>query len=217
MTVARGVLLKYRIAGTDGGIFFPCVSQSAALLDGVPYKTPVCRFQNPSFLVASSQFSIENFRRMPLMLRRTCVLLPLIALTLSALAQESRHFTFHYDFTVKNLPAGKKVRIWIPAAQSDAYQEVKIVSAYGDLPLKKTREARFGNEIYFAEIKAATQPELHFNIEYDAVRHERVGLNPSGRVIAASLTSKERQEDLQTRRAHSSHHGRPRRSCSKSD
>jgi transglutaminase-like putative cysteine protease len=131
------------------------------------------------------------------MLRRTCVLLPLIALTLSALAQESRHFTFHYDFTVKNLPAGKKVRIWMPAAQSDAYQEVKIVSAKGDLPLKKTREARFGNEIYFAEIRGATQPELHFNIEYDVVRHERVGLNPGGRVIAASLTSKERQEDLQ--------------------
>ena len=29
-----------------------------------------------------------------------------------------------------------KIRVWIPAAQSDAYQEVKIVSAKGDLPLK---------------------------------------------------------------------------------
>lgn len=38
----------------------------------------------------------------------------LFALTLPAFAQESRHFTFHYAFTVKNLPAGKKVRVWIP-------------------------------------------------------------------------------------------------------
>ncbi len=129
------------------------------------------------------------------MLRRTCVLLPLIALTLSALAQESRHFTFHYAFTVKNLPAGKKVRVWIPAAQSDAYQEVKVVSAKGDLPLKKTREPKYGNEVYFVETSTA-QPELHFDIEYDVVRHERIALNPDARVVAASLTSKERQEDL---------------------
>jgi hypothetical protein len=125
------------------------------------------------------------------------VLLSLIALTLSARAQESCHFTFHYDFTVKNLPAGKKTRIWIPAAQSDAYQDVKIVSAKGDLPVKKTREPRFGDEIYFAEISSVAQPELHFDVEYDVVRHERVALNPGARVVAASLTSKERREDLQ--------------------
>jgi hypothetical protein len=39
------VLLKYRIAGLSSGIFSPCPLPSAALLDGVPSKTPVCRFQ----------------------------------------------------------------------------------------------------------------------------------------------------------------------------
>ena len=48
-------------------------------------------------------------------------------------------------------PPGEKIEVWIPAAHSDAYQEVKIVSAKGDLPLKKTRESKFGNEIYYAE------------------------------------------------------------------
>src|ERR1700689_3968687 len=85
-------------------------------------------------------------------------------------AEDSRHFTFHYTFTVRNLPAGKKVRIWIPAAQSDAYQEVKIISDQGDLPLKKTSESRFGNQIYYAETNSA-QPELHFDVEYDVIRH----------------------------------------------
>src|SRR5882724_7539313 len=104
---------------------------------------------------------------MTLMLRRVCVLSVFLALSIFALAQESRHLTFHYGFTVKNLPAGKKVRVWIPAAHSDAYQEVKVVSAKGDLPLKKTSESRFGNEMYYAEAGDAQQPELHFEVEYD--------------------------------------------------
>ncbi|MGA9305099.1 MAG: transglutaminase domain-containing protein [Candidatus Sulfotelmatobacter sp.] len=132
------------------------------------------------------------------MLRKLCVLSPLlVAFALSAIGQDSRHFTFHYAFTVRNLPAGKKVRIWIPAAHSDAYQEVKIISAQGDLPLKKTTESKFGNEIYYAETNAA-QPELHFDVEYDVTRHERVALGETAlRVTAVSLSSTERDQDLQ--------------------
>lgn len=132
------------------------------------------------------------------MLRKLCVLLLLLfALVIVSHAQDTRHFTFHYAFTVKNLEAGKKVRVWIPAAQSDAYQEVRIISAKGDLPLKKTRESKYGNETYFAEASSTNQPELHFSVEYEVVRHERVALTPAAHVVAASLTNKERQEDLQ--------------------
>jgi len=130
------------------------------------------------------------------MLRRIALFLLLSSFALSALGQESRHFTFHYAFTVKNLPANQKVRIWIPAAQSDPYQEVKPISASGDLPLKKARESKYGNELYFAET-TATQPELHFDVEYDVVRHERLALNSAPHPLPASLASKERQEDLQ--------------------
>src|ERR1700686_3585802 len=79
-----------------------------------------------------------------------------------ASAQASRNFTFHYGFTVKEVPAGERVRIWFPAAHSDEYQQVQVVSAKGDLPLKKTRESRFGNEIYFAEVSKAKGGDLHF-------------------------------------------------------
>ena len=147
------------------------------------------------------------------MLRKRCALLFLSILTLAAFGQESRHFTFHYDFAVKNLPAGKKVRIWIPAAQSDAYQEVKVVSAKGDLPVKKTRESKYGNEIYFAESSGATQPELHFGVDYDVVRHERVALKPAPHLTSAALTSKERERGFAARRSGARHRpaGRPRR------
>jgi len=131
------------------------------------------------------------------MLRKISALLPIFILTVCAFSQDSRHFTFHYAFTVKNLSAGKKVRVWIPAAHSDAFQDIRVISAKGDLPLKKTREAQYGNEIYFAETSGATNSELHFDIEYDVVRHERIALAASPRVIPASLSSRERMQDLQ--------------------
>jgi hypothetical protein len=121
----------------------------------------------------------------------------LLAATTPAQSQESRHFTFHYAFTVRNLPAGKKVRIWIPAAQSDAFQEVKIISAQGDLPLKMTSEPKDGNQMYYAETNSASS-ELHFHVEYDVTRHERVALAPTAPHLASvSLSSAEKQEDLQ--------------------
>ena len=131
------------------------------------------------------------------MLRQLFVFVSLLAFTFPAFAEQSRHFRFHYAFTVKNLPAGKNVRIWIPVAQPDAYQQVKVASTLGDLPLRKTHESKFGNEIYFAESKGASQTELHFDIEYDIVRHERVALNPGAHLVPAALTSNEKQEDLQ--------------------
>jgi transglutaminase-like putative cysteine protease len=131
------------------------------------------------------------------MLRKFCILSSvLFVLTLSLAAQDSRHFTFHYSFIVKNLPAGQEIRIWIPEAHSDAYQEVKVVSAHGDLPLKKTSESKYGNQIYYAETRSA-QPELHFDIEYDVTRHERVALGSAAHVVAVSLSSAEKPQDLQ--------------------
>lgn len=131
------------------------------------------------------------------MLRRFFLLFCLFAFVVGAFGQESRHFTFHYAFSVKNLPQGKKVRIWIPAAQTDAYQEVRIISTNADLPLKKMRESKYGNEMYFAESRNPSREELHFDIEYDVVRHERIGLGAGPHVQNASLRKAERQQDLQ--------------------
>src|SRR5258708_3924279 len=107
-----------------------------------------------------------------------CFLL-FIALEAGTSAQSVRHVNFHYGFTLKQVPAGERVRIWFPAAHSDPYQEVRVVSATGDLPLKKTRESRFGNEMYYAESAKANSPELRFEVVYDVVRHEHLtlGLN----------------------------------------
>jgi transglutaminase-like putative cysteine protease len=133
------------------------------------------------------------------MLRKACVLSSLfLSFLVSSIAQDARHFTFHYAFTVRNLPADKKVRIWIPAAESDAYQDVKIVSAHGDLPLNKNTESKYGNRIYYAETASSSQSELHFDVEYDVIRHERVALGQSApHAVRASISSAEKRTDLE--------------------
>jgi transglutaminase-like putative cysteine protease len=88
-----------------------------------------------------------------------------------------RHFTFDYNFTVRNTDPGKPLRIWIPLAQSNASQQVEVISKTGDLPLKQTREPEYGNAMLYASTEKAELPEYHFSIKYDVVRREHMVLN----------------------------------------
>jgi transglutaminase-like putative cysteine protease len=130
-------------------------------------------------------------------LKVTAFLFALVfACGLLANAQAVRHFTFHYGFTVKAVPAGERVRIWFPAAHTDLYQEVRVISATGDLGLKSNREGRFGNQMYYAEAKSKAG-DLHFEVVYDIVRHEHLTLGMTRpRLQDASLTRKEGEQYL---------------------
>jgi hypothetical protein len=131
------------------------------------------------------------------MLRKLWLSLLLVTVSLAS-AQNTRHFTFRYDFTVKNVPAGERVRVWFPAAQSDEFQELKVISANGDLKLKKTHESRFGNEMYYAESAKAQAAELHFEVIYDVVRHERLTLGIARPHLAeVELKERDRKQYLQ--------------------
>ncbi|MGH9496653.1 MAG: transglutaminase-like domain-containing protein, partial [Candidatus Sulfotelmatobacter sp.] len=128
--------------------------------------------------------------------RALCIVVSLFLFALPGLAQESRHFTFHYAFTVKNVTAGKKVRVWIPAAHGDPFQDVTIISSSGDLPLKSTRESKFGNEMYFASTRSAAKAELQFEIVYDVTRRERVAL-PASNLVYTGIKVKPDKAYLQ--------------------
>jgi len=135
------------------------------------------------------------------MLRRLLSLALLLLSSLAVQAQATRHFTFRYGFTVKDVPAGQRIDIWFPKAHTDAYQEIRMVSAKGDLPLKKTRESRFGNEIYYAQSSKSKQGDLHFEVVYDVIRREHLTLGMSRpRLQNASLTPKESKEFLSSDR-----------------
>ncbi len=124
------------------------------------------------------------------MLRKAAVCF-VVLFAFSLNAQDARHFTLHYAFTVKDVPAGKHLRVWIPLAQSDQWQQVRVTSSTGDLPLKQTRETKFGNEMLYAEIPSAKQADYKFVVEYDIVRHERLALT------SASMNPKASRRELQ--------------------
>jgi hypothetical protein len=129
-------------------------------------------------------------------MRKLFLCLMIIDVSLFAAAQDARHFTFRYAFTIKNVPEGKQIRIWIPAAQSDAFQEVTVASTRADLPLKTTRDSHYGNEIFYTTSAKATQSDLHFEIDYDIVRHERV-VYPVSHVAYTGPRLPARKQDLQ--------------------
>lgn len=120
------------------------------------------------------------------MLRNLSVVLPAVALTSIALAQspsspKSRHFTFDYSFTVRVTDPGKPLDVWFPMAHTDRYQQVRILSRKGDLPLRETSEAEYGNRMFYAHTDRADKSEYHFTVKYDVIRLEHLA--------AASLRS----------------------------
>ncbi len=91
---------------------------------------------------------------------------------LAADAQSQRHFQFRYSFSVNSVPVGEPVKIWIPLAHSNAFQDVRLISKQGDLPLQDTQESEYGNSLLYAETPHAKQDTYKFTVEYDVVRHE---------------------------------------------
>jgi transglutaminase-like putative cysteine protease len=104
----------------------------------------------------------------------------LLFLSLSVFAQDRRQFTFHYAFSVRNVAPGQRLEVWFPLAKSDRFQQVRVVAIKSDLPLKRTREPRFGNAIFYATTPKATKPEYAFDVTYVVTRKERRTLG-SGR------------------------------------
>lgn len=109
-------------------------------------------------------------------MHRSALSLLLVLSSLSAVAQKERHFNFRYSFTVKNVGPGERVRVWIPLAHSDAFQDVKVTSKRSDLSLKQVREPEYGNEVLYAEVAKADKGEYKFSVDYDVVRREHVVL-----------------------------------------
>jgi transglutaminase-like putative cysteine protease len=108
-------------------------------------------------------------------LRRISAVSLLLLFSLGALAQsKSRHFELDYSFSVRITDPGKPLDVWFPIAQSDPFQQVRIISKTGDLPLKETIEPEYGNKMFHAHADQADRAEYHFSVKYDVVRLEHL-------------------------------------------
>src|SRR6185369_578654 len=113
-----------------------------------------------------------------------------LALPVFAQAPSHRSFRFTYAFSVREVPAGKPLSIWFPEAVSDQWQDVKVVSQTGDLPLRRTKEKQYGDAMFHAETKKAGKPEYHFEVVYEVTRRERVGFRDGQFIGPATNTPK---------------------------
>lgn len=111
-----------------------------------------------------------------LMAAAICLVLFTGAWAQQAVTPGERHFRFRYTFTVRNTDPGKRLRVWLPLAHSDAYQTVRMISTATDIPVKKTRESEYGNEMLYGEVAKADKAEYKFSVVYEVVRKERIKL-----------------------------------------
>ncbi|HZD32857.1 MAG TPA: transglutaminase domain-containing protein, partial [Candidatus Angelobacter sp.] len=85
----------------------------------------------------------------------------------------SRSFQFTYSFTVKDIPPGTKlVRVWVPVAQTDDHQTVRVVETSATVKTRMTKDPEYGNAILFAEIPNPTQTSTTFALVYEVTRKE---------------------------------------------
>ena len=109
------------------------------------------------------------------MLRRISAVSLFLLFSLCALAQsKSRHFELDYSFSVRITDPGKPLDVWFPMARSDEYQQVRIISRSGDLPLQETTEPEYGNQMFYAHADKADRAEYHFTVKYEVVRMEHL-------------------------------------------
>jgi transglutaminase-like putative cysteine protease len=125
-------------------------------------------------------------------LRFSVIACALISFSAALLAQTpaQRSFRFTYAFTVRDVPQGKPVNIWFPMAVSDRWQDVKVVSQSGDLPLHSSADKQYGDAIFHAESPKAGRPEYHFEVVYEVTRRERIGYSNGSFIAPAAPTSK---------------------------
>ncbi len=85
----------------------------------------------------------------------------------------SRTFRFTYSFTVKNIPAGTKmVRVWVPVAQTDEHQTVRLIETNAAAKSQITRELEYGNRILYVELRNPAQSTASFKLVYEVTRKE---------------------------------------------
>lgn len=104
-----------------------------------------------------------------------------------------RQFRFDYGATLTDVPAGAKVRVWLPVPQSGQHQKVKPLDQ--NLPAKASvgKESKYGNKILHFETKGPKGGKIQFETSYLVKRREAKGL-PSASGTSAKPTKLSQQQ-----------------------
>ena len=131
----------------------------------------------------------------PLIRKIVAALLASVLLTTANASADSpkklaspRKFLFRYHVTITNLPAGKKVDVWIPLATSDAHQTVKRIKTKLPGKPRVTRDKDFGNAMLYVRVVADAKGRFPIAIDYEV---ERKTVSPANGVLVKSADRKQ--------------------------
>ena len=102
---------------------------------------------------------------------------------------KTRTYDLQYGATLKDLPEGAKVRVWLPVPQNTEHQSIKAGKRTLPSTPKISSEPVHGNKIPYFETKAPGSGEVAFETNYQVKRNEVRGLDQEG---GGDLSSKTR-------------------------
>src|SRR4051812_72878 len=85
----------------------------------------------------------------------------------------TRTFRFNYNFSVKDIPSvTKRLPVWVPVAQNDSHQRVRVLSVKAPGKTHMNREPEYGNRMMYAEVQNPAPGSAEFAVEYEVTRRE---------------------------------------------
>ncbi len=81
-----------------------------------------------------------------------------------------RSFEFRYGATIKELPAGAQVKVWVPIAETNPQQSVELKNSASPGPLNFGRDAEHQNKIGSFEFAADKAIKPKFELVYEVQR-----------------------------------------------
>ena len=77
-------------------------------------------------------------------------------------------FSFTYQVTVDPIPGNAgAVKVWVPVAQSDAYQKILDLKVKSPYPYQILEDKQYGNKILYLSIAKPLTEKVEFEIQYD--------------------------------------------------
>jgi transglutaminase-like putative cysteine protease len=84
----------------------------------------------------------------------------------------SRNFSLTYAATIKHLPPGRKVRVWIPSPTENSFQQINLINSSYPARTQLSVEPKYGNQIQYFETIIPSTGKISFESTYAIVRHE---------------------------------------------
>lgn len=86
--------------------------------------------------------------------------------------KQEREFKFQYGATIKALPEGAKVQVWVPIPASDSHQSAELIQFESEGQLEQHADEKYGNKIGYFELTAGDRGESTFAFTYQVARKE---------------------------------------------